>query len=104
MSRGDRDGEEGADEFIEVLRDFFTAYKNDIGTVIRAVARNIEQGTRMRLIGMLYTFALLGVIILVLTFLSLQHIVSGDAMAFLIGSIVGYLFSFLRRYVVGGVT
>ena len=100
----DGDGNEGEDEddeFLKALKAFFAAYKDDIGGIIRAFAKNIEEGPQMKFKGMLTIFGLLVVIIITIAYLSIQHIVSGDAVAFLIGSIVGYLFSFLRHYVVG---
>lgn len=101
MPANDEEDESANDEFVKALKEFFTAYKDDIGTIIRAYGKNIEQGPQMKFKGMLTIFGLLVVIIITIAFLSLTHIVSGDAVAFLIGSIVGYLFSFLRHYVVG---
>jgi hypothetical protein len=102
MSVNDEDQmDDEGDEFMQAVREFFSAYKDDIGTIIRAYGKNVEQGPRMKFLAMLSIFALLAVIIGVLAYLSVLGIVSGDAVAFLIGSIVGYLFSFLRHYVVG---
>ena len=101
MPRDVEDEEPQDDEFIKALKEFFTAYRDDIGTIIRAYGKNIEQGPQMKFKGMLTIFGLLVVIIVTIAYLSITHIVSGDAVAFLIGSIVGYLFSFLRHYVVG---
>ncbi len=101
MPRDAEDEEPQDDEFIKALKEFFTAYKDDIGTIIRAYGKNIEQGPKLKFEGMLAIFGLLVVIIAAIGYLSILRIVSGDAVAFLIGSIVGYLFSFLRHYVVG---
>jgi len=99
--RSDEDEESQDDEFIKALKEFFTAYKDDIGTIIRAYGKNIEQGRQMKFEGMLTIFGLLVVMIITIAYMGIMHIVSRDAVAFLIGSIVGYLFSFLRHYVVG---
>src|SRR3989454_11459407 len=101
MPRENEEEEPQDDEFIKALKEFFTAYKDDIGTIIRGYGKNIEQGPQMKFKGMLTIFGLLVVIIVTIAYLSIMRIVSGDAVAFLIGSIVGYLFSFLRHYVVG---
>lgn len=101
MPRDAEDEEPQDDEIAKALKEFFTAYKDDIGTIIRAYGKNIEQGPKLKFKGMLAIFGLLVVIIATIGYLSILRIVSGDAVAFLIGSIVGYLFSFLRHYVVG---
>ena len=108
MSRDDanegENDENGDEAFWRGLRDFFVAYKNDIGSIIRAIAKNVEEGPRLKFKAMISTFGLLAFIVLVLGYLTTQHVVSGDAFAFLVGAIVGYLFSFLRHYVLGVAT
>lgn len=105
MNHHDEDTYDEADdtgqEFMIALREFFTAYKDDIGGLIRAFAKNIEEGPRTKFRGMLVVFAMLAFIVIILTVLAFEDIVSGESIVFLVGAIVGYLFSFLRHYVVG---
>lgn len=46
-------------------------------------------------------FCILGLLIAFTSFLGWQGIISGDAIAFLFGAIIGYLFSFLHKYMIG---
>ena len=77
---------------------FLEDHKPEIGQIISAFAKNLEKGPGLKLRVMLAIFSLVAVIVLVLAWLTLDGVVSGDAFTFLIGSIVGYLFSFLKGY------
>jgi hypothetical protein len=93
--------EEEEFDFYHVLRDFFSAYKEEIGSIIKAFGKNIEEGPKMKLRAMIATFLMLAFIISILAFLTYEEILSGEALAFLCGTIIGYLFSFLRTSMVG---
>ncbi len=93
--------EEGEEAFWQALKEFLEDHKEDIGDVIKAYASNMKASLRQKGWTTAGVFILLGGVIGVIAFLALLGIVSGETVAFLVGAIVGYLFSFMRRYILG---
>ena len=89
--------EEGMDWLKEILHD----YKGEIGSILRAFAKNVEKGPLFKLGTLIAGLLIIVVLIGVIAYLSILGIISGDAVAFLIGAIAGYLFSFLRQHIIG---
>lgn len=81
--------------------DFLRDYKDPIGKILEGFASGITEAPRRKFHSLVSVFFMLGVIVAALVALSFFGKVSGDTVAFLFGSIVGYLFAFLQRYVVG---
>lgn len=94
--------EEGEDEeeFWKALKGFFLEYKVQIGSLITAFAKNVERGPLLKFGAMIASFILIIIIIGILAYLGIIGVISGDAVAFLMGTIVGYLFSFLRYHII----
>lgn len=102
MNEGGEDEFEGdPEDFWIALGEFLDNHQEDIGVVIRAHAENMRASLQQKGRITLAVFALLGVIIGVIAYLALQGVVGGESVAFLVGAIVGYLFSFMRRYIIG---
>ncbi len=95
----EENGEE--DAFGEMLKQFLEEYKEPIGDIMRAYAHNMKATLRQKGWTTLGVFLLLGGIVLAVGLLAWQGIVTGEAVAFLVGAVVGYLFTFLRRFVWG---
>jgi len=95
------DDEEDEDEFWKMAKELFVAYKDQIGKIIDAFAKNVERGPVLKFRTSVMTFALIILVILVVAYLGILHIISGDAVAFLVGSVIGYLFSFLKQHLIG---
>ena len=97
------DEEEEYDDtwLMESIKNFFKEYKDDIGSILRAWAKNIEKGPGYKFWTMVSGLLIVVFLISVVAYLSTLGIVSGDAVAFLIGAIAGYLFSFLRQHIFG---
>ncbi len=93
--------EEGEEAFWQALKEFLEDHKEDIGDVIKAYASNMMASLRQKGWTTAGVFILLGGVIGVIAYLALLGIVSGETVAFLVGAIVGYLFSFMRRYILG---
>ncbi len=93
--------EEGEEAFWQALKEFLEDHKEDIGDVIKAYASNMKASLRQKGWTTAGVFILLGGVIGVIAFLAVLGIVSGETVAFLVGAIVGYLFSFMRRYILG---
>lgn len=97
----EEEGEEEEFDLNRALRDFFRSYKEEIGSIIMAFGKNIEEGPRLKLKAMYVTFLMLAFIIGVLAMLTYLELLSGEGLVFVCGTIVGYLFSFLKTYMVG---
>ncbi len=93
--------EEDEDAFGEMLKQFLEEHQEPIGEILRAYAHNMKATLRQKGWTTLGVFLLLGGIVLAVSLLAWQGIVTGEAVAFLVGAVVGYLFSFLRRFVWG---
>jgi len=83
------------------IEDFLQEYKEPVGKIITAVATNIEEEKRIKLKAMKYVFTVVLVIFGTLSILTYQGAIGGEALIFLAGSITGYLFAFLHRYIIG---
>ncbi len=93
--------EEGEEDFWQALKEFLEDHKEDIGEIFKAYASNMKASLRQKGWTTAGVFILLGGVIGVIAFLAVLRIVSGETVAFLVGAIVGYLFSFMRRYILG---
>ncbi len=89
--------EEGEEEFWIAANRFLTDHKKGIGELISVIAQNMRASVRQKGWTTLAVFILLAGIVFAVSFLALIGKVSGEAVAFLVGVTVGYLFTFLRR-------
>ncbi len=96
MGRKEDNSEEEEDEFVEFLMDFLKRHEKQIGNIMEVWARNMERepGRRVRMV--FGIISLVGLTVGLIGWLTLVGRVSGDAFTFLIGSIIGYIFSYLR--------
>ncbi len=100
MAEDEKQDEEDLTPFWVMLKQFLDTHQGSIGKVIEGWGRNIEHAERQRWWTTAGTFILLGGIIATISFLALLGIVTGEAVAFLVGAIIGYLFSFIRRFII----
>ena len=77
---------------------FLDKYKEPIGKIIEAVAKGMETGPRYRLYSMSAFFLVLGFIVALIYQLTITGYLTSEGFSFLIGSIVGYIFSLINRY------
>ncbi len=101
MSRRSNDEDDGDDRFFDILGDFLKQYKDQVGRAIDAWARNMEKEPVRRLWITLFTIVLVGFSVGMIGYLTLVGRISSDAFTFLIGSIIGYIFSYLRLLTTG---
>jgi len=101
MTKDDDEGDEDEDEFWKMAKEFFVAYKDQIGKIIGAFAKNVERGPVLKFWTSVMTFGLIIIVLVIVAYLGILHIISGDAVAFLVGSVIGYLFSFLKQHLIG---
>lgn len=101
VNHEDEEEEEAEEAFWLAAKQFLEDHKEDIGEIFKAYAENMKATVRQKGWTTIGVFLLLGGIIGTIAFLALRGIVSGETIAFLVGAIVGYLFSFMRRYIVG---
>ncbi len=93
------DGEEDIDKLIKAAKEFFAAYRGDIGKIIQAFAASIRHGSYFKFAGTAISFGLLAFIILIVRDLGMSHVISGDSVTFMYGAVLGYLFTFLKKYI-----
>jgi hypothetical protein len=98
---GEEEMEDEGEDFMEALRDFFTTFRPEVGEIITAFAERMREGPKYKWKTTVGVFLLLAFIIAILAFLTFHEKVSGEGLAFLIGAIVGYLFTFLKQSVIG---
>ena len=156
MTKDDDEGDEDEDEFWKMAKEFFVAYKDQIGKMQLLVAgdvwwmlsagpngdvtphaakldpaknpkwldlvglndsgsggarciyeldgafaKNVERGPVLKFWTSVMTFGLIIIVLVIVAYLGILHIISGDAVAFLVGSVIGYLFSFLKQHLIG---
>ena len=85
------------EEFIEHLADRYLAFKKDEAEATKKYFEAMAKHNRNMVI-ILVVF--LSVIVLGMSYLTLNGHVSGDALLFLIGTITGYVLLFIQRLVV----
>ncbi len=90
------DGEEEDERFVDMLEGFLKRYEAQIGRAIDGWTKNMEKEPERKLRIVLAIVLLVAFSVFALAWLTLAGKVSGDAFAFLIGSVIGYLFSYLR--------
>ena len=87
------------ERFYSLVSDFIARYEKPIGQAIEVYAKNAEKEPTRRLWQVFAVLVLVGLIVGIVGFLRYVNSVSGDAFAFLIGSIIGSLFGFLLKLV-----
>lgn len=80
---------------------FLDDHKEAISKIIGGIATVMTESPKHKFRSMIATFLLLGGIIAVLSALCWLGKISGEAVTFLMGTIIGYLFTFLHKYVIG---
>lgn len=83
------------------IGDFLQQYKEPIGKLIEALSKSVEETPRLKFRAMVSTFLVLVLLFGILSYLTFVGKVSSEAIVFFAGSIVGYLFAFLHKYVIG---
>ncbi len=82
----------------ELLGQFLQRHEEQIGKVITAIAKNMEEGPKQRERNTWTVLGFMAGVVGIVSALGFLKVISGDSLTFLIGSIVGYSFSFLRTY------
>ena len=80
---------------------FLDTHKEAISEIIGGIAILMKETPKHKFRSMMAVFSLLGGIIIVISVLCGVGKISGEAVTFLIGTIIGYAFSFLHKYVIG---
>lgn len=80
---------------------FLTNHKEAISAIIKSISISMSEAPKLKFRSTISVFLLLVSIISILAALCYVGKVSGEALTFLMGTIVGYLFIFLQKYVVG---
>jgi len=83
------------------LNKFLDEYKEPISELIKSFALSLKENPKHKFRSTIAVFSLLGGIVLILSVLCWFGKISGEAVTFLIGTIIGYLFTFLHKYVIG---
>ncbi len=102
MNENDKGDEKSEEAFWLAANRFLTDHKEGVGDLISAFSQNMRSSVRQKGWTTLAVFVLLAGIVFAVSFLAFRGIVSGEAVAAIVGVIVGYLFSFLRRSIWGG--
>jgi len=82
----------------ELLGEFLHRHEEQIGKVITAIAKNMEEGPKERRRNTWLVLGFMVAIVGMVSVLGFLRLISGDSLTSLIGSVVGYSFSFLRTY------
>jgi hypothetical protein len=81
---------------------FLEKYQEQVGEIISAIPGWIESwsksASRLKITMVIMLMALIGATLGIVTWLTLLNRISGEALIFLSGSIVGYAFAFLQKY------
>ncbi len=97
MPQNNGEGEEEEnDEGLKLIAEFLERHENQISLAIEAWIKNFEKASTRRLWVIFGVFPLAAIIVAITGYLTYTGKLSGDAFTFLIGSIVGYLFSYLK--------
>jgi len=80
---------------------FLDDHREAISEIIKGIAVSVKESPKHKFRSMVAVFSLLGGIIIVISVLCVLGKISGEAVTFLIGTIIGYAFSFLHKYVIG---
>ncbi len=88
--------EEEEDAGVEIISDFLKRHEKDISLAIQTWVKNFEKAATRRFWVIFGVFSLAALIIVLTGYLTFTGKLSSDAFTFLIGSIVGYMFSYLK--------
>jgi hypothetical protein len=83
------------------IGDFLMQYREPIGKLIESFSKGVEESPKLKFRAMVGFFTILMVIFGILSYLTFLGKVSSEALVFLAGSIVGYSFAFLHKYIIG---
>ena len=81
--------------------EFAEDHKDAITQIIAGVAASVKEGPKYKLRSTIVAFILLAAVVSMVTGLCLYGRISGEALTFLMGTVIGYLFSFLKESVIG---
>jgi len=94
-----REAIKDVEEFIEHLADKYLTYKKDEAEAKKKYFEAMAKHNRNMVVALV---VFLSVIVLGMSYLTLNGHVSGDALLFLIGTITGYVLLFIQRLVFAG--
>lgn len=81
---------------------FIERYQDEVGEIVSSLPKWIENWTkaasRLKMTLVIMLIGLIGGTLVVVTWLTIINRISGEALIFLSGSIVGYIFAFLQKY------
>ena len=97
MPEGKPEDEFEEDESMTVIAEFLQRHEKQIAMFLEAWAKNFERDPTRRLWVIFGVLALAGVTLILIGYLTVIGRVSSDAFTFLIGSVIGYLFSYLKN-------
>jgi sorbitol-specific phosphotransferase system component IIBC len=96
MSRKEKDEDE------DLISQFLERHEAQIGAIINAFAKNIEEGGKQRQRNLIVVMGFMIALVLIVSVLAYLHVLTGESVTFLIGSIIGYSFAFLKGYLAPG--
>jgi len=81
---------------------FWEVYMDDIAAILKRIPQWVSvwqtQSSKLQNRAVIGLCMILGMLIVIVGVLASQGIVSGDAMVFLAGTIIGYIFAILHKY------
>ena len=92
MSRKDED----------TIERFLVRHEPQIGTILTALAKGIEEGPKQRQKNLQLVMVFMLSFVVVVSVLAYLRVLTGESVTFLIGSIIGYSFAFLKGYLAPG--
>ena len=86
----------------DTLTAFLERHEADIAKIIGAFAKNIEEGPKQRQKNLQLVMAFMVGLVVIVSVLAYLKVLTGESVTFLIGSIIGYSFAFLKGYLAPG--
>ena len=81
---------------------FLQTYQKEVGEIIRAIPHWIDMwsksSSRLKMTLVILLMLLVGGTMGIVTYMTLINKISGEALIFLAGTILGYIFAFLQKY------
>ncbi len=96
LSKKDKDEDE------DIIAQFLQRHEPQIGAIITAFAKNIEEGQKHRQKNLLTVMGFMLSLVVIVSVLATLKVLTGESVTFLIGSIIGYSFAFLKGYLAPG--
>ncbi|MFA4663353.1 hypothetical protein [Pyrococcus kukulkanii] len=84
-------------DLLQIIAEFLEEYREPISEVLKAYAKKIEQQEKNYYWGFIIVLMIVVAIVATIYVLAVKNKLSSDAIGFLLGTIIGYVFSLLDR-------